>query len=250
MMKISNQLKRKCFETLTGHSQTVAGNNKKMKKVFNTLAITVVILGSINAQEITFKINQIPNKLDCKLDTIDNEEYDSISSLSNDVNEVEITPHTEDYFIKEYPSIFIKDHGCYKFKSVGNLVLQACKTDSTVNMKEQSDYEFVGQYCNFGIVYVHGYEYWEYISVDLSSGYSFQTLSKPKTINCNYVMSIRNYYGTEEINIIDLVTKNRFDLAIENARIIESKQNKNGYYLKLKSFGKDAEFKYFKILIK
>jgi len=221
-----------------------------MKKLFYTLGIIIVITGSINSQEISFEINQNPNKLDCKIDTIDNEEYDSIISLFNEENEVEITHHPEDYFIKEYPSIFIKSHGCFKFKSVGDLILKACKTDSTVNMKEKSDYEFVGQYCNFGIIYVHGYEYWEYISVDLSNGYSFQTLSKPKTIDCKYAISIGNYYGTEEVNIIDLVTKNRFDLAIENASIIESNQIGNGYYLKLKSFGKNAEFKYFKISIK
>ncbi|HPE57430.1 MAG TPA: hypothetical protein PK904_13570 [Bacteroidales bacterium] len=221
-----------------------------MRNLFYTLAIMILIAGSINSQDLSFEINQNPNKLDCEIDTIDMEEYETIISSHYEDNEVEITYHPEDYFINEYPSIFANAHSCYKFKSEGDFILQACKTDSTVNIKGQSDYEFIGQYCNFGIIYVHGYEYWEYISVDLTTGYSFQTLNKPKTFDCKFAISIGNYYGIEEVSIIDLVAKNRFDLAIENANIIESKPVENGYFLKLKIFGKDAGFKYLRILIK
>lgn len=199
--------------------------------------ITYIILSLFNislyAQNPDLKIREISKQLDYELNIIDSLKYHTVSKTNQ---ETRIIPVSELEFTRKYPMIFVRNKNCYDFKSNKNERIKVCNYDSTKNLRERENYEFKGQYCDFALIYVSGYEFWGFISVDLNNGNAFYTMGIPKTIDCKISLSHSNYYREEEIAITDLTSKNQLVLGIEDWTTEETKKVENEYYIKLKTY--------------
>ncbi len=125
-----------------------------------------------------------------------------------------------------------------------------CK--NRIQTKEFSDYIVRGIYFNNALIETIGYESWGFISVNLKNGLAFYTMGKPLSSNGETAISYSNYYGEEEIALIDLKSKKQYVIGIEGWITIESKVSENVYYLKLKPHMNKCknEVKFLKVKIK
>jgi hypothetical protein len=76
-------------------------------------------------------------------------------------------------------------------------------------------------------------------------------MKKPITYNCDIIVSYDNYYGEEEISIIDIKSKKQLVIGIEEWYTVDFKMNESNFYFKLKEMNNcGGKFKYIKIKIK
>lgn len=214
------------------------------------IIITSIILSltiSLFPQNSDLNYREINKDLNYKLNIIDSIEYQKVTPTKQ---EKRLNSLSEQEFIEKYPHLFIKNGNCYDFKAIKNEPIIVCGFDSTKNLKERTNYEFKGQYCDFALIFISGYESRGFISVDLKNGTSFYTMGVPKTIDCETSISHSNYYMEEEIAIINLNTKNSLVLGIEDWTTDETKQIDNEYFIKLKKYSNlKLIYKYIKIKI-
>jgi len=208
-------------------------------------------VSSIYSQNTDFSIREIIKQLDYELLIIDSLTFSKVTTQLIVEDQKETKPRTESDFVKQYPQIFKKVDKCYNIKGIDRKPYDICEYDSTKDMKERSQYEFKGQYCDFALIYVTGYEWWGYISVDLTNGIGFYTMGIPLTCDCITSFSHSNYYGEEELSFTNMESKNQLVIGIDNWSTVESKQRDKEYYLKLEPFDqRDKQYKYLKIEIK
>jgi len=222
-------------------------------KIKLILIFIFTILQTSWAQNCDFEIRNLSDILNGKSELIDKSEYEKISEISERF--IEFKPKSELELTKSYPETFKLKDSCYTFSANPNIgigiktpELKACK--NKIQTKEYSDYKFKGTYCGNALIEIIGYESWGFLTVDLKSGLTCFTMGKPLTSDGETAISYSNYYGEEEIALTDLKTKEQYVIGIEGWRTIESKVNKNVYYLKLESeFQTDCEkeIKYLKM---
>lgn len=218
-----------------------------MKLIFSVLLLLVAATMS-KAQNSDFHIQESLSQLDHQLDIIDSLTYASVTPLANNYERQELKERSETELVKEYPEIFIKEGDCYKFHD-GIEPQLACPLDTTKDMKEYSRYEFAGVYCNQVLIYRQGYEWWDYLSVDLSDGKAIRLSGKPITYNCQTLVAYGYDYGTG-INVVDLPSKKQITLATGDWEVKESKQTAYEFYLKLQQGNQvnyQGETKYIRI---
>lgn len=198
------------------------------------------------AQDCELIMREFINELSYELDTTDTETYESILI---EQKMIPITKKSEDYFLKDYPNIFVKEGLCYYFKTKYGEELKACAIDTASDSKDNHQYEFKGQYCNKSLIFISGYESWGYLSVDLLDGTVFSTMGSPKTSDCKLIYSYSQYYGEEEITIVDVIAKKQLVLIIDSWYTEESKQEANKIFLKMKSTNCPEKVKHIKITV-
>jgi hypothetical protein len=183
--------------------------------------------------------------------------YDNIKSDLSANNKNEVFTITENEFLEKYPDIFKIIDSCYNFNTIDGHDFKVCKFDSTIFDKEgpvnKGDifYYFKGQYCNYALIKIAGYEFWGYLTIDLSDGNVYYTMKKPITYNCDIIVSYDNYYSEEEISIIDIKSKKQLVIGIEEWYTVDFKMNESNFYFKLKEMNNcGGKFKYIKIKIK
>ena len=169
----------------------------------------------ILGQDREFIIQEKLKQIDYELTETDSLTFVNVKPLFYDSAGKKLIPVSESDFIKDYPGIFIRSDKGYAFKTLNNRTLKAISVEND-NVKERRGYEFKGRYCNFALIYVFGYEYWGYISVDLNDGIAFYTLDIPKTSDCKTAVSYSSYYSEEEIAIIDLETMKQIVITIDH----------------------------------
>ena len=98
-------------------------------------------------------------------------------------------------------------------------------------------YKIEGKYCDLILIYTSGYESWGHFTVDPTNGHAFSTLGKPMTHNCKYTLSHSNYYGSEEISIINITSRKQLLIDINNCTTSGTKYINGSYYVKLKYIG-------------
>lgn len=225
-------------------------------KIKLILIFLLTIVQTSWAQNCDFEIRNLSDILNGKSELIDKLEYEKVSGISEKF--IEFKTRSELELTKNYPEIFKLKDSCYKFPANPNIgieiktpELKACKY--LLKEKGYSNYEFKGTYCGNALIEITGFESWGFLSVDLKNGLTCFTMGKPLTSNGETAISYSNYYGEEEIALTELETKKQYVIGIEDWRTIESKVNKNIYYLKLESdFQTDCEkeIKYLKVEIK
>jgi hypothetical protein len=219
-----------------------------MKKIFVFLVfclLTELILGQDTELAIQEKVKQI----DYELTETDSLTFVNAKPLFDDSAGKKLIPVSESDFIKDYPGIFIRSDKGYAFKALNNRTLKAISVEND-SFKDRRDYEFKGRYCNFALIYIFGYEYWGYISVDLNDGIAFYTLDIPKTSDCKTAVSYSSYYSEEEIAIIDLETMKQIVITIDQWTTIDFKQADDGFYFMLRSVNPlDNKYKYVRITL-
>ncbi|MCB0380403.1 MAG: hypothetical protein KDD24_04050 [Flavobacteriales bacterium] len=199
------------------------------------------------AQNCELTTRELIHQLTYKIDTIDAKTYENVFV---EQNLVLVIQKPEEYFQKEYPNIFIKKGLCYYFKSIEGEELKACAIDTSIDFKENLQYEFKGIYCNNLLIYISGYESWGHLSVSLLDGMTFSTLGKPITSNCKLIYSYSQNYGEEEITIFDVATKKQLVLIIDSWFTDESKQDDNNIFFKMKSMNCLEKEIYLRVSIK
>lgn len=203
------------------------------------------------AQDCDFTPREIIKQLDSEILLIEPQAYDNVKSIQSEQSSNVLNIKSETYFLENYPNIFNMDSLCYKFYSNDSVYIKACRKNSTFDELEQMNFLFKGQYCNNALIYVSGYEYWGYISVDLSNGEAFYTLGSPLSLDCNTVVSYSNYYLEEEIAITKLDSKKKFVIYIDGWKTIDAKFTRNDFYFKMKPIKNcQDDFKYLKIKLK
>jgi hypothetical protein len=205
------------------------------------------------SQTCDFKIRNLSNILKGKSELIDKAEYEKISGISEKF--IEFTSISEFELTKKYPKIFKLKDSCYLFSENPNILtgikkteLKACKY--LQKEKGYSNYKFKGIYSGNALIEITEFEGWGFLSVDLENGNTFSTMGKPLTSEGETAISYSNYYGDEEIALIDLKTQEKYVIGIDGWTTLESKVVKNKYYLKLESDFQtkcEKEIKYLRI---
>jgi len=223
-----------------------------LKKYSSLIILLTIALYGIS-QNSNLQIRDIIKQIDYDFDSISALTYNSITSDLTANNKKDVFTITENEFLEKYPEIFKILDSCYYFKTIDGQNYKICKPDSTLFDQEESVnkehlfYYFRGQYCNYALIEMAGYEFWGYLTIDLSDGNVYYTMRKPISYNCDVIVSYANYYGEEEISIIDTKSKKQLVIGIEGWYTIDFKMNENDFYFKLKE---GDEFKYIKIKIK
>ena len=106
---------------------------------------------------------------------------------------------------QRFPRIFNLEDSSYTFKSWAGHDIKVRKNIS--NDKDYEDYKFVNFKCDKVVVYTSAYESWGYLVVDPETGVSSVTLGLPNFIDCSVYYSTSNYYGEEEISLVDMKQK-------------------------------------------
>jgi hypothetical protein len=225
-------------------------------KIKLILIFLLTIVQTSWAQNCDFEIRNLSDILNGKSELVDKSEYEKISGISERF--IEFKPKSELELTKSYPEIFKLKDSCYTFSANPNIgigiktpELKACKY--LLKEKGYSNYEFKGTYCGNALIEITEFEGWGFLTVDLKNGLTCFTMGKPLTSDGETAISYSNYYGEEEIALTDLKTKEQYVIGIEGWRTIESKVNKNVYYLKLESEFQnncEKEIKYLKVEIK
>ncbi len=225
-------------------------------KIKLILIFLLTIVQTSWAQNCDFEIRNLSDILNGKSELVDKSEYEKISRISERF--IEFKPKSELELTKSYPEIFKLKDSCYTFSANPNIgigiktpELKACKY--LLKEKGYSNYEFKGTYCGNALIEITEFEGWGFLTVDLKNGLTCFTMGKPLTSDGETAISYSNYYGEEEIALTDLKTKEQYVIGIEGWRTIESKVNKNVYYLKLESEFQnncEKEIKYLKVEIK
>jgi hypothetical protein len=221
-----------------------------MKLIFSIMFLWLAALVT-TAQNGDFKIHEGLSQLDYQLDIIDSLTYTSVTPLFDSYEMQELKEKSETELVKEYPEIFLKEGDCYKFHD-GQEVQFVCSLDTTKDMKEYSRYEFAGVYCNQALIYRQGYEWWDYLSVDLSDRKTVRLSGKPITYNCETLVAYGYDYGTG-INVVDLQSKNQITIGTGDWEVSESKQTVDEFYFELKkgnAVDYRGETKYIRIKLK
>ena len=225
-------------------------------KIKLILIFLLTIVQTSWAQNCDFEIRNLSDILNGKSELVDKSEYEKISGISERF--IEFKPKSELELTKSYPEIFKLKDSCYTFSANPNIgigiktpELKACKY--LLKEKGYSNYEFKGTYCGNALIEITEFEGWGFLTVDLKNGLTCFTMGKPLTSDGETAISYSNYYGEEEIALTYLKTKEQYVIGIEGWRTIESKVNKNVYYLKLESEFQnncEKEIKYLKVEIK
>ncbi len=225
-----------------------------IKKNGMRILLTIILMTFIintYSQKSDFDTREITKELDYELQIIDSIEYTNAVAKLIEESKINLIPRTENEIVNQYPNIFEKNDKCYEIKRIDKKPISVCNNDSINDIKMRSQYQFKGQYCDFGLIYISGYEWWGYISVDLITGIGFYTMGVPLTLDCKIIFSNSNYYGEEEISFTNMETKKQLVIGFENWTTVEVKQNNKNFYLKVEPFGRrDKEMKYIKVEIK
>ncbi len=220
-------------------------------RILLTFIFLLTFIVNTYSQKSNFESREIIKELDYELQIIDSIEYTNVNAKLVEENKINLIPHSENDLVNEYPNVFKKKDKCYQIKRINKKPISICNNDSIDEIKMRSHYQFKGQYCDFGLIYISGYEWWGYISIDLIDGIGFYTMGFPLTLDCRTLFSHSNYYGEEELSFTNLESKKQLVIGFENWTTLEVKQLEKEYYLKLEPFGsRDNELKYIKIEIK
>lgn len=200
-----------------------------------TIIILVLISNFLFTQNNKFDIQEVYSTLEYELIVIDSSDFNNSESIHMESDRVEIIPMTEKDFVQEYPEIFKNPENGYTIQAIsGSYGVRRYK--SKYGHKGWTDYEFIGKYCNYALIFVTAYEDQRgYISVNLTDGIGYYTLNSPLTIDCNICLSYSNYYGPEEISLVNMNSKKSTCININNWNVIETRYFGSNYYLKLES---------------
>lgn len=209
------------------------------------LAFTLDIV----AQETEFRIREIIKQMDYEYELMTENDFEQVISICHEKTKQEHTPKSENDFLDEYPHIFHPINSCYHFEVVNHPNQKICCFDTIVDYKGDVHYKFKGVYCDRALIYIEGYEYWGYLTVDLVNGSTFYTMGYPQTVDCQMILSHDNYYLEEEIALTNMQTKKQLVLGVEGWTTKETKQTSNKFYLKLEDLSCPYEFKYMVIYL-
>jgi|TARA_B110000467_G_C18247555_1_gene438359 hypothetical protein len=218
-------------------------------KLSQLLVIFLVTSATCIAQKDSLEYRIIVNNLGFTVEQVDGKIFENETSEATENNSVQLSTVKEEEFVQKYPSIFMINDNCYSFSCVENdRKLKACLKTEVEDSKQYQKYSFKGEYCRSALIYITGYESWGYLSVDLNDGTAFYTMGKPMTHDCKFVISHSNYYGEEEISIIELKSEKRLLLTAEAWTTMGTKFINDSYHIKLKQWdgGQDL-IRYLKI---
>jgi hypothetical protein len=177
----SNQLES---DTITINDNSVAAHNCNLIKRTDTVNSTMIVL-SIEKEEFKRLANLHLRKVD-QLKYLDSDSLETI-------------------YQRSFPKIFSLEDSSYSFKSWQGDDIKVRKNIS--NDKDYEDYKFVNVKCGKVVIYTSAYESWGFLVVDPETGVSSATLGIPNFIDCSVYYSTSNYYGEEEISIVDMKNK-------------------------------------------
>ena len=111
----------------------------------------------------------------------------------------------EGYCQQNFIKVFNLKDSAYTFKAWGGYDIKVFKR--ITNNKDYENYKFISINCGNVIIYSEAYESWGYLVVDPKTGIASGTLGEPNFIDCSFYYSTSNYYGEEEISVVDLENK-------------------------------------------
>ncbi len=202
-----------------------------MKLIFSIMFLWLAA-SMATAQNCDLKVREVLSQLDYQLDIIDSLTYVSVTPFSDSYERQEFNEKPETDLVKQYPEIFLKEDDCYKFHD-GREPQYVCPLDTTKDMKEYSRYEFLGVYCNQILIYRQGYEWADYLSVDLSDGKALTFYGKPITYNCQTALTYGQIYSETGIAVTDIQSRKKLTIEVEGWEVSESKQTIDEFYLQL-----------------
>lgn len=217
----------------------------EMKKNFSERIIRVLLLvlfilsaNIVRAENCELEFRVISNNISVEVAEIESSVYNQASKISEPY--LNLTPSTEEQLQLKYPNIFKLKNHCYHFPinlaaKQGDLTPEIKVCRNLVESKAHSNYKFLGVYANHALIEISGYEFWGFISVDLSNGLAFDTMGKPLTANGKTALSHSNYYGEEEIAISHLKENMHYTIGIDGWNTTESKFAMGVHYLKLEN---------------
>lgn len=199
---------------------------------------------TVQAQDFKIMVNDRENTLPCTIEIIDSVTFEKVISHAKPET---LRPKEEDFFTRNYPQIFKKDSSGYTINTVNMGELKISKSGLNEDIRDYKDYEFKGLFCNKALVYVSSYEYWEFLTINLSKGWTQKTLGEPITWDCKMAIAHSNYYTEEEISILDLEKKLEFMFTFNEWTTEEVRFSDNSFYIKIKPMGLKRNRSYIKV---
>jgi len=220
-------------------------------KNFLTILLFCLAVYISSAQSCDMEIPEIVGHLDYRLDVIDSLTYANFKSHSNIYERQELKVWSEEELVETYPDILRKKNGCYTVSDGIEQMLFGCPWDSTMDVKDWETYEFEGVYCNQVLIRRQGYEWHDYLSVDLMDGRVFRVFGEPITFNCEFVLAYGYIYTEFGVSLTNLHSKKQLRLETEEWIVKESKQTSDEFYFVLMStYGSCAmKRKYIRIVL-
>ena len=217
--------------------------------LFLTFGLQTVAQSTIDKCELN---QSLKSTINSDIDIITETEYNRLRNIYFKSEKVELhklnSDSLESALVKTFPNVFSLKDSCYTFKSISGGEIKACKLKGS-DEKDYSTYEFVNANCNLIQLSIGVYEGWGNIYVNPNTGEAFYTGGDPIYLNCDYLYSHTNYYGDEEISIVNLRDKKYMILNFDGWYTIESFTFQSYFVFKLKSYNCRDKVKYLNVLI-
>jgi len=208
---------------------------------------------AVNKKQLTNKItldllpNIMSNKgIDIVLNEISKTEYDRLkNSNRNELVLFSNSDSIENILEKRHENLFKKNEGKFIFKTEnrGEVTL----FNNLVQDKTYSKYEVKARFNDYVILNYNLYEGWYVVLVNVKTNKSYVLPGKPNFINDHIFYDHSNYYGEEELVMIDVKKEEYLTLTFDDVLITNSYNFNHCIRFEVQDFGLSTT-KHFQII--
>ena len=188
------------------------------------------------------------SKINIALSEISKEIYEKgKTDIQNKILEFSNSDSIEKVLIKKHPKLFIKKDSSliFQFKNDTKIF-----SNNRVQEKTYSDYSIKGSYQDLIFIVQNFYEDWLTSAINIKTGKVYSFSGKPNFINESLFYSYSNYYGDEDLTIVDVKNEETISLTFSNIEFRDSYYSTNGIsnYIRFKvEYLNSTEKKYLQI---
>ncbi|MCF6279784.1 MAG: hypothetical protein L3J14_05490 [Flavobacteriaceae bacterium] len=223
-----------------------------MKRIVYLIYMSCFIAISQNAKENDIVCNLLPtiksdSKMNISLNELSKTDYERYKNEnSNEIVLFKNSDSIEKILITKYPKIFFKEDGnILKVKFDGE---SKYFVNNNIPDKTFSNYSIKGMFKDYFIINEEFYESWSCTVVNVKTNKLYTLPSNPIFINETLFYSYSNYYGEEELKVIDVINNKDFLLTFSNVSFLSFYNSSNHIMFEVECMY-SSEKKYLKLLL-
>lgn len=197
-----------------------------MKRIIYLIYTCCFIAISQNSKENDIVCDLLPtiksdSKVNASLRELSKDDYERyINEKSNEIEFFKNSDSIENVLISKYPKLFLKNN-----KNTLTINFDG-KSKSFINNNIQgrtfSKYTIKGVFKDYFIIGEEFHESWSCTLINIKTNKFYTLPNNPTFINENLFYGYSNYYGDEELTVIDVINNNKIMLTFSDIYIVNS----------------------------
>ena len=223
-----------------------------MKKIIYLIYISCFIIIGQNSKESNNICDLLPiirseSKMNISLREFSKGDYERYKNEnSNEIVLFKNSDSIERVLTTKYPKLFLKENK--NVLTVGFDSKSKSFINNNIQDKTFSKYIIKGMFKDYFIINEEFYEGWSCTLINVKTNKLYTLPSNPIFINENFFYSYSNFYGEEELRVIDVINNNSFLLTFSDVYFISSYNLSNHIMFEVKCMNSN-EKKYLELLL-